>query len=103
MKTIAKLSDIKKGESRSFDHNGKNAILVRTREDDLVAYYTNCPHEDGTVEWDPTLNTLLCECHMAIFNVSDGSLRKCGRGMKIEKGLKHLNVTVDDTGSIHII
>lgn len=102
MKTTTKLSDMKKGEARNFEFEGKNAILVRTKDDNLVAYYAHCPHQDGTIEWDAEINFLLCECHMAIFNPLDGNLHRSARGISIDKGLTPLNVTVDEEDTIHI-
>ena len=52
MEKIANLKDIKPGASLTFSYKGGNAILVRTKGGELVAYVAVCPHAGGNIEWD---------------------------------------------------
>ena len=103
MEKIANMKDIKKGESLSFSHNGKKAILIRTKKDDLVAYYAICPHEGGSIEWDESLNMILCECHMSLFNVKDGSIYKHSNIFELNEGLTKIDILVDEIKNIFAI
>ncbi len=76
MEKIGSLKNLKRGESINFPYKGKEGIIVRTKKDKLVAYSRICPHEGGTIVWDGDLNKLLCECHLSIFNVEDGTVYK---------------------------
>jgi len=100
MKKIANLKDIKKGESMYFTLDGKKGILIRTKDNDLVAYSSVCPHEGGEVEWDNSINRILCECHMVLFNVEDGSIYKHSTGIDVDKGLEKIEVMVDGINNI---
>ena len=100
MEKIANLKDIKKGESLTFDYKGKKAILIRTKEDDLVAYIAVCPHEGGDIEWDKTINMVLCECHLSLFNVKDGSVYRHSSIFELDEGLTKIDVTVDEIKNI---
>jgi nitrite reductase/ring-hydroxylating ferredoxin subunit len=95
MKKIAKLDDLKKGGFLYFDHQDEKAILIRTQKGDLVAYFAKCPHEGKIVMWDNQLDRILCECHMALFNVDDGSIYRTGRDVIIKSGLRPIQVMVD--------
>ncbi len=100
MKKIAKLSDLKKGGFLYFDHQGEKAILIRTNDDDLVAYFATCPHEGKIIMWDEQIDRILCECHMALFNVQDGSIYRTARDTNIETGLRPIEILVDQMKSI---
>jgi nitrite reductase/ring-hydroxylating ferredoxin subunit len=100
MEKIANLKDIEKGESLVFDHKGQKALLIRTPEDDLVAYVSVCPHEGGTIEWDKSINMILCECHLTLFKAKDGSVYKHSSLFELEKGLTRIDVSVDDSKNI---
>ncbi len=76
MEKIGKVKDLKRGESIEFQYEGKKGILVKTQKGKLVAYSKVCPHEGGTIVWDADINKLLCECHLSIFNVDDGTVYK---------------------------
>jgi nitrite reductase/ring-hydroxylating ferredoxin subunit len=100
MGKIANLDEIKKGESMYFDYQGKKAILVRTKDDDLVAYSAICPHKGGNIEWDGSLNKLLCEGHLSLFNANDGSVYRHSSIFELDKGLTKIDVKVDDNKDI---
>ena len=100
MEKIANLKDIKKGESLSFTYKGKKAILIRTKKDDLVAYVAVCPHEAGDIEWDEQLEMVLCECHLSLFNVQDGSVYKHSSLFELNQGLTKIDLSVDEKKDI---
>lgn len=100
MKKIAKLEDIKKGGFLYFDYLGEKALLIRTLNDDLIAFYATCPHEGKTIMWDAQINRIICECHMALFNLEDGSLYRAAKGVEINKGLRPIEVMVDNMNTV---
>lgn len=76
MEKIGTAKDLKRGESVDFEYEGKKGILIKTNKGKLVAYSKVCPHEGGTIVWDSDINKLLCECHLSLFNVDDGTVYK---------------------------
>jgi len=86
MEKIANLKDIKKGGSLNFTYKGQKAILIRTKGNDLVAYVAVCPHEGGDIEWDETIDKVLCECHMSLFNAQDGSVYRHSSVFELDQG-----------------
>lgn len=103
MKKIAKLGDIKKGGYLYFDHHGEKALLIRTQKDDLIAYYATCPHEGKTIMWDVQINRILCECHMALFNLENGSVYRTAKGVEIKKGLRPIEIMVDKMNTVFAV
>ena len=100
MEKIASIKDIRKGGSLYFNYKGDKAILIRTNENDLVAYVAVCPHEGGGIEWDETINKVLCECHLSLFNVKDGSVYRHSSVFELEQGLTKIEILVDEWKSI---
>jgi nitrite reductase/ring-hydroxylating ferredoxin subunit len=95
MEKIANLKDIPKGKSLDFTYKGKKAVLIRTKKNDLVAYAAVCPHEGGDIQWDEKLEMTICECHLSLFNVNDGSVYKHSSLFELEKGLTKIDLSVD--------
>jgi nitrite reductase/ring-hydroxylating ferredoxin subunit len=100
MEKIANLKDIPKGGSLTFTYKGEKAILIRTKQDDLVAYVAICPHAGGKIEWDETINMLLCETHLSLFNVADGSTYRHSSNFEMDKGLTKIDLSVDEEKNI---
>jgi nitrite reductase/ring-hydroxylating ferredoxin subunit len=100
MEKIGNLKDIKKGGSLHFTYRGERAILIRTKQDDLVAYVAICPHEAGDIEWDEKINMVLCECHLSLFNVKDGSVYRHSSTFELKKGLTKIGLSVDKQKNI---
>ena len=100
MEKIANLKDIKKGGSLYFTYKGNKAILIRTKENDLVAYVAVCPHAGGNIEWDETIHMLLCETHLSLFNVTDGAIYRHSSDFKVDKGLTKIDLSVDEEKNI---
>jgi nitrite reductase/ring-hydroxylating ferredoxin subunit len=103
MEKIANLKDIKRGESLQFSYKGERAILIRTKEDDLVAYIAVCPHKGGNIEWDKRINKLLCEYHLSLFNVEDGSIYSHSSLFELKKGLTKIELKVDHNKDVFAI
>jgi nitrite reductase/ring-hydroxylating ferredoxin subunit len=100
MEKIANLRDIKAGGSLTFDYKGKKAIVVRIREDQLVAYVAVCPHAGGAIEWDEQINKLLCETHLSLFNAEDGAVYRHSSAFEVKDGLDRIELTVDEDQNI---
>ena len=103
MEKIANLKDIKRGGSLYFNYKGNRAIVIRTKEDDLVAYIAVCPHEGGGIEWDEQINKILCECHLSLFNVKDGSVYRHSSLFELKKGLTKIELKVDENKDIYVV
>lgn len=100
MGKIANLKEIRKGGSLYFDYKGKKAILIRTTEGALLGYIAVCPHEGGAIEWDEQINMILCECHLSLFNVKDGSVYRHSSLFELKQGLTKIDLEVDEN---HVI
>ncbi|OHD71050.1 MAG: hypothetical protein A2W19_08550 [Spirochaetes bacterium RBG_16_49_21] len=103
MKKITDVKDLKRGASINFEHEGKSYILVKTNNGRIVAYNSVCPHEGGEIVWDGALNKLLCECHLSIFNVDDGSVYKFSSVFDKMDNLTGLKLKIDDNQDIFLI
>jgi nitrite reductase/ring-hydroxylating ferredoxin subunit len=103
MEKIANVKDLKRGEGISFHYKGKEGILVKTKQDKLVAYSRVCPHEGGTIVWDASINKLLCECHLSIFNVDDGTVYKYSSLFKKMDNLNPIELKIDDNKDIYAV
>ena len=100
MKTIGNLKDLKKGNSLPFDYNGQRALLIRFSEKDVCAYIATCPHEGGNIEWDDDIKKILCECHLSLFNVADGSVYRHSSLFKLKTGLTKIELKLDENGNV---
>ncbi len=71
---IAKVSDLKKGESLNFNYPTENepAILVFTKEGEYKAYNNKCTHLQCPVFYEKEQDILLCPCHQGFFDVNNG-------------------------------
>lgn len=103
MEKIAKVKDLKPGESMNFKYQGKEGILVKTKKGKLVAYSKVCPHEGGTIVWDADINKLLCECHLSIFNVDDGTVYKYSSVFDKMGDLTPIKLKIDDNKDIYTV
>ena len=103
MEKIANVKDLKRGEYINFDYQGNKAILVKTPNNKIVAYNAVCPHEGGTIIWDANINKLLCECHLSIFNVDDGSVYKFSSIFDKINNLTPIKLEIDKKKDIYVI
>jgi len=103
MEKIGRVKDLKRGESINFQHQGKEGILVKTKKGKLVAYSKVCPHEGGTIVWDADINKLLCECHLSIFNVDDGTVYRYSSIFDKMNNLTPIELKVDNNQDIYAV
>lgn len=103
MQKITNLKYLQPGEAINFDYKGQNAILVRPEEEELVAYVAICPHEQERIEWDKELHKLLCECHMSLFNVEDGTVYKHSSIFENIDNLTPVDIEVDDDQNVYAV
>ena len=103
MEKIANIDDIKKGGALYFEYQGKKSILIRTQENNLFAYRAICPHEGGSIEWDETINIILCECHLSLFRVNDGSVYRHSTAFELNEGLTKIDVQMDKENNIFVL
>ncbi len=103
MEKIGKVTDLKRGQSIDFEYEGKKGILVKTQKGKLVAYSKVCPHEGGTIVWDADINKLLCECHLSIFNVDDGTVYKYSSIFDKMDDLAPIKLKVDQKKDIYAV
>lgn len=72
---IARLDQIPVGATRLFayPHLHDSCILVRTAEDQFVAYSQKCTHLSCAVIPEPGEGRLHCPCHRGYFDLATGS------------------------------
>ena len=51
-----------------------HCIMVRTAEDEYVAYSQKCTHLSCAVYYSPKSDQLECPCHQGFFSIKDGSV-----------------------------
>ena len=63
------------GQSLEFTSSaGISAILFRSSEDKVYALSRICTHEGCSVDFDMNQNRLICPCHGANYEATDGSV-----------------------------
>jgi thiosulfate dehydrogenase [quinone] large subunit len=72
---LATLSQLKKGHAYRFADpaTGDPAVLIRLANDSVVAYDAVCTHQGCTVGFDSASGLLLCPCHGAVFDPTQGA------------------------------
>ncbi len=70
---IARLDELREGEARYFAYPpGEQAVLVRMRGGELVAYSQRCPHLSCAVVYQGDRQRFFCPCHEGAFEVRSG-------------------------------
>lgn len=74
--TVAQVGEIPVGGVKLFTFPSRedHCILVRTGEDDYVAYSQKCTHLSCAVYYAAQNNRLECPCHKGFFAIEDGSV-----------------------------
>jgi nitrite reductase/ring-hydroxylating ferredoxin subunit len=103
MEKIGNVKNLKRGEFINFHYKGKEGILVKTKQDKVVAYSRVCPHEGGNIVWDADINKLLCECHLSIFNVDDGTVYKYSSLFEKMGNLTPIELKIDKDQDIYAV
>ena len=72
---ITTINDLAVGQSLEFTSSaGISAILFRSSENKVYALSRICTHEGCSVDFDINQNRLICPCHGANYEASDGSV-----------------------------
>jgi Rieske Fe-S protein len=72
---ITTINDLAVGQSLEFTSlAGTSAILFRSSENKVYALSRICTHEGCSVDFDMNQNRLICPCHGANYEASDGSV-----------------------------
>ena len=72
---ITTVNDLAVGQSLEFTSSaGISAILFRSSEDKVYALSRICTHEGCSVDLDMNQNRLICPCHGANYEATDGSV-----------------------------
>jgi Rieske Fe-S protein len=76
VRRVARAGDIPVGSVKLFAYPaaGDQCIMVRTAEDQYVAYSQKCTHLSCAVYYSREKNQLICPCHNGVFSVRDGSV-----------------------------
>jgi Rieske Fe-S protein len=71
---VADTKELAIGESKNFAYPTEDepALLVRTPDDQYVAYNNKCTHLQCPVFYEHKENVLLCPCHKGYFDVNNG-------------------------------
>jgi arsenite oxidase small subunit len=71
---IAGADELALGEAKNFNYPTEEdtAVLVRTPDDQYVAYNNKCTHLQCPVFYEHKDNVLLCPCHKGYFDVNNG-------------------------------
>ncbi len=75
-RAVAQAGEIPVGGVKLFRYpdNQEQCILVRTAEDNYVAYSQKCTHLSCAVVYSKEHGRLECPCHEGYFSISDGSV-----------------------------
>jgi Rieske Fe-S protein len=73
---VARVGEIGVGSVKLFTYPTKDdhCILVRTHDNEHVAYSQKCTHLSCAVYYAVESNRLECPCHKGFFSVADGSV-----------------------------
>ena len=73
-RTIARIQDLPIGGAAAFwGPGGEPGVVLRLDRRDVVAYSRICTHAGCEVGYDPSARLLVCPCHGAEFDPSDGA------------------------------
>lgn len=70
---IAREAELRAGEARYFEYPaGEQAVLVKLRSGELVAYEQRCPHLSCAVVYQDAGQRFYCPCHDGVFELRSG-------------------------------
>ena len=78
VQAVAQLGEIPVGNVKLFTYPTQedHCILVRTAEEEYVAYSQKCTHLSCAVYYSRESNCLECPCHQGFFSIEDGAVLK---------------------------
>ena len=71
---VARAGEMPVGGVKLFPYAGDQCIMVRTSEEEYVAYSQKCTHLSCAVYYSREDNRLECPCHEGYFSIRDGSV-----------------------------
>jgi len=76
VRAVAQAGEIPVGGVKLFEYPGagEQCIMVRTAEEQYVAYSQKCTHLSCAVYYSAKANQLICPCHNGVFSIKDGSV-----------------------------
>jgi len=76
VQTVARAGEIPVGGVKLFEYPGPGdqCIMVRTAEEQYVAYSQKCTHLSCAVYYSREKDQLICPCHNGVFSIKDGSV-----------------------------
>jgi Rieske Fe-S protein len=76
MRVVAHVGDIPVGTSKVFLYPGPHdaCLLIRTADDEYVAFSQKCTHLSCAVFYAPDTRRLECPCHNGAFSARDGAV-----------------------------
>lgn len=97
---ITTINDLAVGQSLEFTSSaGISAILFRSSEDKVYALSRICTHEGCSVDFDMNQNRLICPCHGANYEATDGSVISG----PTTKALAKIKVTIKDDKIVELV
>jgi len=71
---VASLADLPRGAVTTFNYPGPHdpCVMIRTEDDQVLAYSQNCTHLDCAVIPRPGDGTIHCPCHAGYFDLATG-------------------------------
>jgi Rieske Fe-S protein len=73
---VARVSELPVGGSAVFEYPepGEPCLLIRSGENDFVAFSQKCTHLSCAVYWSKERDRIECPCHRGFFSARDGSV-----------------------------
>ena len=68
--SVCKETEMKTNEGRLFKFGRKPAILIKTDDGDLKAYFATCTHLDCTVQYRQDKKIIWCACHNGQYDLN---------------------------------
>ena len=97
---IAQVSALVAGEGFNFKANdGTDAILFKTKDEKVYALSRICTHEGCSVEFDLAQNKLICPCHGATYEASDGNVISG----PTQRNLNKINIKIDGDNVLEVV
>ncbi len=97
---IAQVSALVAGEGFNFKANdGTDAILFKTNDEKVYALSRICTHQGCSVNFDLSQNKLVCPCHGAEYETSQGNVLSG----PTEKALKKINIKIDGDNVLEVV
>jgi thiosulfate dehydrogenase [quinone] large subunit len=81
-------------------NSGDPAVLIRLASSHLVSYDVVCPHQGCGVAYDPSRKLLVCPCHGAQFDPTQGAAPLSG---PVSQALITLPIRVDAAGNVYAL